>query len=209
MSTTLSYHDLSPSSSGEWQQFIELYDEAFEESEQEPVEIIRERLLTGRYLLEVAQDASNEIVGFYLLDRATDPDYVILTFLAIRAAFRNQGLGSQICRHIFESYSSTPGKWMLIEAEDRQSIFYGRLGAKRLAIDYAIPHFDDSDDMTATHLMLVIKPTIPDQINGDILRRIIEHIFMDGYHVKRDDRRLTTLLEKIPDSVKTMDWPQN
>jgi predicted N-acetyltransferase YhbS len=209
MTIQLSYHDTSPSSPAEWALFTGLYQEAFEESEQEPIEIIEQRILSGRYLLELVQNEHHEVVGFYLLDRPSDLDYVILTFLAVRPAFRNRGLGGLICQHVFENYSSKSGQCLFIEAEDRQSIFYGRLGARRLDIEYATPSFIDSASMTPTQLMLVMKPQIPDLIDGDILTRIIEHIFMDGYHVKQDDPRLISLLEKIPDTVHTMEWPQN
>jgi hypothetical protein len=52
-----------------------------------------------------------------------------------------------------------------------------------------------------------MKPDTPDQMDGDFLRRIIEHVFIDGYRVTREDRCLIRQLELIPDKVRTLEWP--
>lgn len=196
-----------PDAAREWASFCQLYLSEFPEWEQEPLDTIKTRIEEGRYALIAAQNTANELVGFYLLDQPHDPDYTILTFMAVAPEFRNQGLGSTICRHAFEHYTDRGNHWLLIEAEQRQSYFYGRLGARCLDLEYSVPHFGDAESSTPMYLMGLMKPATPDEIDGDFLRIIIEHIFIEGYRVTSKDPCLIKQLEAIPAKVRTLGWP--
>lgn len=203
----LQYSLTLPDTSQDWAAFTRLYQDEFPIWEQEPLDTMRERLDDGRYTLTVAKDAGDHPVGFYLLDQPTAPVYSILTFMAVAPEYRNRGLGRQICRHAFDHYSEQEGRWLLIEAEERQSFFYGRLGARCLDIEYHVPHFDDPGNTTPMYLMVLMRPFTPDQMKGDFLRRIIEHIFIEGYRVNSDDPCLIRQIASIPETVPTLVWP--
>jgi GNAT superfamily N-acetyltransferase len=203
----LSFIRTLPDAADEWVAFCQLYLNEFPEWEQEPLDTIKTRIEQGRYILVIAKNAANEPVGFYLLDQPHDPDYSILTFMAVAPEFRNQGLGSIICRHAFEHYTERDNHWLLIEAEQRQSHFYGRLGARCLDIKYEIPHFGDAESSTPMYLMGLMKPVTPKEIDGDFLRIMVEHIFIEGYRVTQSDPCLIQQLQAIPEKVRTLRWP--
>lgn len=207
MMQKLHYFRILPDQLSDWKGFCRLYQSEFPAWEQEPLDAIRERLLAGRYSLTGVKNTEGQLMGFYLLDQPNDPDYSILTFMAVTPEYRNQGLGSEICRHAFTHYTKREHHWLLIEAEERQSLFYGRLGAQCLELEYHIPHFSDAESSTPMHLMVLMKPTTPNEMDGDFLRRIIEHIFIEGYRVTREDDCLIRQLELIPSKLRTLVWP--
>lgn len=207
MMQELHYFSILPDQLSDWKGFCVLYQSEFPSWEQEPLDAISGRLRDGRYKLTGARNADDQLVGFYLLDQPREPDYSILTFMAVAPEFRNQGLGSQICQHAFTHYTKRDRHWLLIEAEERQSFFYGRLGARCLGLEYHIPHFGDTESSTPMYLMVLMRPVIPNEMDGDFLRRIIEHIFIEGYRVKREDSCLQSQLELIPSKVRTLEWP--
>ncbi len=203
----LVYSSILPNHTKDWASFCTLYQSEFPDWEQEPLNTISERLSEGRYALTGVKDNAGQLLGFYLLDQPRDPEYSMLTFMSVEPRYRNQGLGSRICQHAFTHYTQQKQRWLLIEAEERQSFFYGRQGARRLELEYHIPHFDDSGFSTPMYLMGLMKPDTAGQMDGDFLRRIIEHVFIDGYRVTREDRCLIRQLELIPDKVRTLEWP--
>jgi GNAT superfamily N-acetyltransferase len=207
MPQELLYSLILPDSKKNWNCFCRLYQSEFPTWEQEPLDAISERLRDGRYVLTGVWIPDGQLVGFYLLDLPKDPDYSILTFMAVTPEYRNQGLGSEICRHAFQHYTEREHHWLLIEAAERQSSFYGRLGARCLELEYHIPHFGDAESGTPMYLMVLMKPAIPDEMDGDFLRRIIEHIFIEGYRVTREDPCLQRQIELIPSKVRTQEWP--
>lgn len=207
MMQELHYFSILPDMANDWKGFCTLYQSEFPSWEQEPLDAISERLSDGRYALTGVRNANDRLVGFYLLDQPGEPDYSILTFMAVAPEFRNQGLGRQICQHAFTHYTKRDHHWLLIEAEERQSFFYGRLGARCLELEYHIPHFGDAESSTPMYLMVLMRPAIPNEMDGDFLRRIIEHIFIEGYRVAREDSCLQSQLDLIPSKVRTLEWP--
>jgi GNAT superfamily N-acetyltransferase len=203
----LSFIQTLPDATEEWEAFCKLYLSEFPEWEREPLETIKARIQEGRYVLVVARKTAGQRIGFYILDQPHDPDYSILTFMAVAPEFRNQGFGSIICRHAFEHYTERDNHWLLIEAEQRQSQFYGRLGARCLDFEYSVPHFGDAGSSTAMYLMGLVKPVTPDEIDGDFLRIMVEHIFIEGYRVTLSDPCLIKQLKAIPKRVHTLRWP--
>jgi len=207
MMQELHYSTILPDNAKDWDCFCRLYQSEFPAWEQEPLDAISERLAEGRYSLTAVKNPKGQLVGFYLLDQPNNPDYSILTFMAVTPEYRNQGLGSQMCRHAFSHYTKREHHWLLIEAEERQSFFYGRLGARCLELEYHIPHFGDAESSTPMYLMALMKPATPNEMDGDFLRGIVEHIFIEGYRVAREDPCLQRQRELIPSKVRTLEWP--
>ena len=181
--------------------FVEIYTQAFDEDEQESIEVIKQRIQEKRYSLVLALK-DETILGFYILDIVKKYKFVILTFLAVAENFRANGYGKELCNDAISFVLNLKNiDLFLTEAKELQSVFYKRLGFKKLNLDYNIPNFDD-ENSAETNLM--IFPLDEEKsVKKEYLKKIIQDIFMDGYQVKEDDIRLKNQLEKIN---KNIEW---
>ena len=188
-----------------WSAFAALYRASFPAHEREPLADIAVRLHEGRYRLTLAR-LDDRVAGFHLIDRVPALDHAMLCYLAVAPGLRGRGLGRHIARHCFAHYAEPGIHWLFIEAAERQARFYGRLGALRLDLDYAVPHFTDPGT-TPMQLMALCRPRAPDRVGRDFLCRIIEHVFIDGYGLGRGDPRLAAQCARVPDAVALEPWP--
>lgn len=194
--------------SANWRFCIEIYQESFPDWEREPEDIITKRVQQGRYHLFAGIDKQEQVVGFYLLDIVAEFNYVMFDYLAVKANQRGKGYGTLMCQDAITRFQTkTNIDWLFIEAEERQSIFYGKLGFRKLTLDYQVPEFGEPGSVMM-HLMTIY--TYKKDINyiaGNDLVRMIEHIFLDGYHLSKNDHRVSKQLSLIPKQVKLIPWP--
>ncbi|RMG51424.1 MAG: GNAT family N-acetyltransferase [Gammaproteobacteria bacterium] len=188
-----------------WHAFVALYTASFPDWEREPPGQIASRLTSGRYRLMLALEG-DRLLGFYLLDRVPELDHALLCFLAVAPERRGQGLGTALTRHCLAHYPEPSIHWLFIEAEEDPARLYGRLGARRLALEFRVPHFTDAGE-TPMHLMALRQPATPVQVGRDFLCPIIEHIFISGYGVDHDDPRLIRQCARVPERVRLEPWP--
>ncbi|WP_456380954.1 GNAT family N-acetyltransferase [Hydrogenimonas sp.] len=182
-----------------------IYDASFPAWEKEPISRIRERIASGRYRCVVYVEGER-VLGFYLLDIDRELRFTLFSFLAVDRAWRGRGIGTTLCRAAIEDFRHDPESlWLMIEAEDRQAIFYGRLGFRKILLDYRVPRFDDEGSVPM-HLMAVEKD-VP--LDADRLRRIVREIFVRGYGLSPDDPRIREQLERIPERIELIKWPRS
>ncbi|MCO6440184.1 MAG: GNAT family N-acetyltransferase [Nitrococcus mobilis] len=190
------------SKSPEWPAFATLYQHAFPFWEREPLPRIAARIDSGRYRLTVLRFADEPVAGFHLLDRVAVLDYAVLTFLAVHQALRGRGLGRRLLRDALCGFHAEPdAAWLFVEAEAERVPFYLGQGFRQLALDYRVPHFGS---LTATQPMMLLTLHRSDRVGsiaGELIRRVIEHLFSDGYQVRPDDPRLVRQLQRVPDLV--------
>lgn len=199
-------HQITPSDTSRWQAIMEIYYATFPEWEREPEDILIERISSGRYVMYCGQ-AQNNIVGFYILDINQEPSYALFCFLAVSETQRGKGLGTILCkdaiRRFHEEYALD---LLLIEAEDRQAIFYGKLGFKKIDINYLVPEYN-APDSVPMHLMAISADDHVTQLEAKHLRALLQHIFTTGYYLNNQDERLTAQLAKIPEHAALLVWP--
>lgn len=181
-----------------WNECMKIYVNSFPDWEREDEASILKRVKSGMYkMIAFAQEA--EIKGFYILDLYEKFDYILLSFLVVKEKSRGQGIGGLLCRHGIEYFLSLKYmKWLLIEAEYRQSLLYERVGFKKLDLDYAIPAYD-SQKSIKMNLLAIQKE---ERLTQKSLKFIIENIFICGYCLNKDDERIKTQLNKIPKIIK-------
>ena len=186
----------------DWSAFTRLYEQAFPVWEREPLPRIASRITGGRYRLTVLRCADESVAGFHLLDQVAVLNYAVLTFLAVREALRGRGLGQRLLRDAVCGFRSRPGPaWLFVEADAGAVRFYQALGFRRLALDYGIPHYGSAVAMQSMTLLALHRNGPPGVVNGKLVRRVIEHLFTDGYEVPPTDARLTLQLRRVPDAV--------
>lgn len=187
-------HDVrafGPGQSGRWSAFIDLYRRAFDVAERENEAVVTERVGTGRYEAVGAFDPGGALAGFALRDRVAAPRYAVVTFLAVQPARRGMGLG----RRLASEAGAVPGP-VLVEAGAHAAPLYRRAGYRPLDLDYRVPCYDDPAAVIPMTLLVGRGSPLPD---GATLRRIVTHMYRDGYGVDPDDERLTGQLRRIPD----------
>jgi ribosomal protein S18 acetylase RimI-like enzyme len=186
----------------DWWAFARLYGEAFPSWEREPLPRIAIRVAAGRYRLTVLRLADEPVAGFHLLDQVAALDYAVLTFLALRRAFRGRGLGQLLLQDAVSRFQASPGPtWLFVEAEAGPARFYQRYGFHPLMLDYRVPHYGNVAAIQTMALLAVRRDGLVSRIEGKLIRRVIEHLFVDGYQLRPDDPRLTKQLQRVPDVV--------
>jgi ribosomal protein S18 acetylase RimI-like enzyme len=185
----------------DWQAFAALYAETFPEWEQEPLEQIAARLAGARYRA-AGLWRGRELVGFHLRDDVSTPEYSVLTFVAVADSHRGRGLGRQLVADAVAAHAARrPRRPLFVEAEAGPQRLYRRAGFVPLALEYRVPHFRDAE-RTQTMALLVRMPAAESSLDGEYLRAVIEHQFVDGYRVAADDARLREQLARVPHRIE-------
>ena len=190
-----------------WPSIMAIYREAFPEWEREPEEAIEQRLHSGRYALFSGQK-NHAVIGFYILDLNHNPSYALLCFLAVAENYRGHGYGTLLCQDAITRFHNKKQRdWLLTEAEDRQAIFYGKLGFKKANLPYNVPKFDSAGSIPM-HLMLMSLDSNKTMVDNHCLRSLIHHTFTTGYDLAENDPRLARQLALIPEKTQLLQWPQ-
>lgn len=187
-----------------WVQAMDLYQDTFPAAEREPQAQLALRLEAGRYRLVLARaggaarrDAPAGL-GFSLLDRVPEHDYAVLTYLAVARDQRGRGIGGALAGEVVDSFRRRRREsWLLVEAREPGLVaLYRARGFTPLALDYRVPAFDGPGEHAMTLLLhgLAEAP----ELSGEVLARMIRHMFVAGYGVQEQDPRLRAQLQRIP-----------
>lgn len=186
----------------DWYAFCTLYEEVFPAAKREPLVRIAQRVAAGRYQLTLLRFVDEPAAGFHLLDRVAALDYMMLTFLALHPGYRGRGWGQWLLQDaVCRFHASSDTGWLLVEAEPCLARFYQGCGFRRLALDYRVPYYGDAAAMQTLALLALHRDGRSFCPDGQWLRWVIEHLFVDGYQVRQDDPRLTEQLQRLPDIV--------
>lgn len=185
-----------------WDESIKIYNDSFPEWEKESTSHIYQNIESQRYkMISYVVDA--QVQGFYILDINLSLEYVFFTFLAVKEELRSQGIGTKLCKNAIDYFQNMQeAHWLFIEAQERQSRFYGSLGFKKLVLEYLVPSFN-SDQSIPMHLMCIQKVR---KLQADQLTKTIENIFIFGYSLDENDPRVQEQLDKIPNKIDLIDW---
>jgi GNAT superfamily N-acetyltransferase len=190
----------------DWSETLRIYRDAFPAWEREDEARMRARVETGRYVLVVARHEGRTI-GFHALDLLPGLDTAFFMYLAVDRDWRGRGIGRTLCRDVVERFRALGCyRWLLVEAGERQAVFYGRMGFLRLAVEYHAPRFDGPGSVPMDLLALPARLEC-DAVPGEALRRTIRVLFADGYELGETDPRIAAQLERVPGRVALEAWP--
>ena len=172
---------------------MQLYDETFPDWEKEPIDIILEKIKTGKTLLVIATtENKKEVFSMALLEKHTFTDSILFTYLSVKENLRGLGIGSKMVltiQNMIKEFFNV--KWLLIEAEQRQAELYSRLNFLKLSFNYISPSFVNDTDYTFMHLMVYdMHHDKKFYIKRSIIEKFIKEIFIYGYLLKKDDERI-------------------
>ncbi len=196
-------------SAAEWQAATEIFEAAFPAWEREPIEDIQIRVAAGHGVVELLK-VEECVAGLFVLDRTGGEPFSLLSYLAIHEDLRNRGLGELFCRRAMAVHDTEFGTAMLLlEAEERQARLYGRLGFRRLAVDYEVPMLG-SDGAVPMSLMVHEKDNAGRRsFDRATVRGMIHHLLCDAYELAADDPRRVRQMERLAGAgdIAVTAWP--
>ncbi len=176
---------------------LKIYDDSFPAWEKEDEQSIIKNIKNGKYKMRVFTQ-NDEVNGLCILDLYGD-DYALLSFVAVDATCRGQGIGSELCKDAISFFEESSLAWLMIEGEHRQALLYQKLGFKALDFDYAIPAYDSKKSIKINLLYMQKQK----DLNQEKLKEIIKNMFTCGYALSEDDERLLAQLKRVPDIITT------
>ena len=128
---------------------MEIYSCAFPVNEQQPLDVVKERVRRGLNQIYVGRDG-HEITFMALLWPLKNTDFILLDYMATSVAYRGKNIGSYFLQSMREVLAGS-NKHFIIEVEDpeygenkeerqRRLAFYKKNGARELKdVRYVLP----------------------------------------------------------------------
>ncbi|HEX9059245.1 MAG TPA: GNAT family N-acetyltransferase, partial [Clostridia bacterium] len=122
------------------------YEKEFPACERKSYNQLEQLMLNKKYKLFLLKQMTDDIIGYAFVYEVTVPNTLWLDYISIGPEFQNKGYGTLLF-NTATSYKDNLGTFIEIEIpeneqQERRKIFYERLGAKRLPIDYMMPTED-------------------------------------------------------------------
>ncbi len=199
-------------STGQEDDWKNLYESAFPQDERMAVEEIRQFLSKGSMLLHRTTNRSNELLCFSLTFPVTDSDFTLLSYIATDPTKRSGGFGSKHMRRLIEilkgQYPNQLGLFLEIEstresgldeatqkARKRRLEFYQRLGAKRLSKSYLWPSMTAGAAPRQAELLWIEFGTRT--IDDAVIARVISEIYAKAYNLAATDPIVQKVLSQF------------
>lgn len=203
-------------SSGQEQDWKDLYTTAFPADERTPLEELQKLLDAGSILLHRTTNKAGELLCFSIVYPMSN--FALLSYIASDATKRSTGIGSKHMKRLLEilksSYPNFLGLVLEIEStrqigleaaektgRQRRLAFYQRLGAKRLCRTYVWPSYSQKGSYRLAELMWFDFD--PATIDDPQLPGIIKELYMKGYGAQEDDPILELVTHQFKCSERT------
>jgi GNAT superfamily N-acetyltransferase len=203
-------------STGQEQDWKDLYNSAFPADERTPLEELQRLLDSGSILLHRTTNKAGELLCFSIVYPMSN--FALLSYIASDATKRSTGIGSKHMKRLLEilksKYPEFLGLVLEIEstrqqglesadktARQRRLAFYQRLGAKRLCRTYVWPSYSLKGTYRLAELMWFDFD--PATIDDPQLPGIIKELYMKGYGAQEDDPILELVTHQFKCSEKT------
>lgn len=203
-------------STGQEQDWKDLYNSAFPADERTPIEELERLLEAGSILLHRTTNKADELLCFSIVYPMSN--FALLSYIASDATKRSTGIGSKHMKRLLEilksKYPEFLGLVLEIEstrqqgletadktARQRRLAFYQRLGAKRLCRTYVWPSYALKGTYRLAELMWFDFD--PATIDDPQLPGIIKELYMKGYGAQEDDPILELVTHQFKCSEKT------
>lgn len=195
MSSTI---NLCTQSTGQEDDWKDLYELAFPQDERMPVADVRKMLAAGTMLLHKTTNTAGELLCFSIVNPLSN--FALLGYIATDSTKRSSGVGSKHMKRLLEilkkQYPTYIGLFLEIEstkepnlsAEDqkarqRRLAFYQRLGCKRLCKKYLMPTYTQGGQPRLGELLWSEFTTV----NDSDLPAVITELYQKAYNLPATD----------------------
>jgi GNAT superfamily N-acetyltransferase len=189
---------------------LNIYREAFPSSERHPVEVIKQRIDSGKSTLIVGC-VDRKVALMAMLWELKHTSFTLLDYLATKESYRGKGLATAFLSKTFARFNAK-GINLILEVEDpkygnnkeeraKRVSFFKQNGAKELTnVRYLLPPLQGA---IATEMILLISPGYTGEtIDAQLLKAIITQIYSEVYSRSRNDDLLNSFLYKIQGSIR-------
>ncbi|MCL4452477.1 GNAT family N-acetyltransferase [Ferroplasma sp.] len=187
---------------------INIYEEAFPPSEKRPVEDIKRNIAKDHEKMFIGKYDGNPAI-FIMMWPVNDSDFLFLDYIAVKKEYRGKGLGSTFLKKIFdieEGYNhvifevENPNEGDNKSQRMKRIKFYRRAGAKTLTgFKYFLPPRNNNKSQEMK-LMIMSRKSIK-MVDGEKIQTVLEQIYTHIYNRKSDDKTLNGILDNIPDDI--------
>lgn len=189
---------------------MNIYVSSFPDNERHRLDVIRERIASGRSKLWVGI-LGDSVVLIAMLWPLAGTDFILLDYMAVREDCRGQGLGTTFLKKMRKVVDRN-SKYLVMEIENpdcepntenksRRLSFYRRNGAGELkGVRYILPPLQGD---TPTEMILMLFPVRNCRsLEAHVVRDLIIRIYRELYDRGEDDRFLKTILSSVKGRVK-------
>jgi len=205
-------HLICQQSTGQEDDWKNLYESSFPQDERMTVEEIRQLLGKGSMQLHKTLNKQNELLCFSLIF-FPQSDFVLLSYIATDSTKRSGGFGSKHLKRLVEQlkaqYPNYLGLFLEIEStkepgltpeakkvRDRRLSFYQRLGAKRMCKHYLWPNMTPGGGTPRQGELLWIEFGAR-TVDDSVLTRVIREIYERAYNLAPTDPLIQQVLAQF------------
>jgi len=199
-------------STGQEDDWKNLYESSFPQDERMAVAELRRLLSNGSMMLHKTVNKTGELLCFSLTFPVPNSDFVLLSYIATDPTKRSGGFGSKHMKRLVEilkaQHPNHLGMFLEIEstrepgldpathkARQRRLDFYQRLGYKRLCKKYLMPSMVPGNPPRQGELMWIEFGT--KVIDDTVLARVLLEIYEKAYQLKATDPLVQTVLAQF------------
>lgn len=152
------------------------------------------------------------VVGFSISICFPDSDAALIEYMAVDRKFRGQGIGQRLFNETV-SFGSIAERTVMIEVDSekspsddhldrvRRKNFYRRLGCREVdGLSYIMPPV--SSGVPPPMDMLVYAVELSGTLAKSRIRAWLESCYRHVYDLPKEDPRIESMLEKLPDNVR-------
>ncbi len=170
----------------ELEKIYESFKQQFPQDERKSLEHLKKLMDSNKYKLVVANHKLfDEMIGYGFVYQMNKPNVLWLDYIAIEDIFQNSGYGTLLFNNIKESYGiGKTGIFIEVEIpnneeQKRREVFYERLEAKKLDINYQLPTPDGKLEMNLFYRRITNDKILPGKIVKDSILNVYKNIHSD------------------------------
>jgi len=178
--------EIMEGSIAELRQIYEIFKQQFPEDERKSFDHLKKLMDKNKYKLVIANHKLfDEIIGFGFVYQMNNPNVLWLDYIAIEDKFQNSGYGTLLFNKIKESYGiGKTGIFIEVELpkteeQKRREVFYERLEAKKLDVNYELPTPDGKLEMNLFYRPITNDKILPGKIVKDSILNVYKNIHSD------------------------------
>ena len=192
---------------------MKIYLDSFPANERQSIDLIKKRFNENRYQLFVGT-IGDEVAVFSLIYRFKHPDFYLLDYYAVKANYRDQKLGTDFLKALFNEMKLNENKvFLILEVEDpnygnnrkertRRVQFYKSLGVRQIeSMRYILPPLDNGKELTDMIIMIYPAPKCK-KITCETLVSLVNELYIEKYNRSANDPLFKKCLELVPKKIR-------
>lgn len=201
---------LTNTSSSKFDEVLAIYLDVFPASERQPVDVLSERIASGKTILLIAE-VKECVVGFAVIWNFEHLDFALLDYLGVHKDWQAMKIGRKVMDEV-KRFLSGWGKDLIMEIERpgegdnredrlRRLRFYLQNGAFILKdVPYLLPALDGT---VPTSMLLLTIPQVEKNVySGAEIKALIQDIYARVYKKEPDDADLQSFIHLIPEKIE-------